>query len=111
MTFKKKLEMVAEIDPAFVQSVRRLRVALWVFGTAIILAILLAVWGIAVNFGQQTEIRKVQSACAEDPDGKVCQEVKRAADLARSLGDSCIPFYQVDSNGELLQLTRCPPQR
>jgi hypothetical protein len=95
MTFGEKLAHAAKDDPKFAASVRRLRAAGWLFGLGLVLAIAFGAWAVTVNFFQETEIRKVQSACAADPDSDNCQTVKRESDEARSIADTCIGFWKV----------------
>jgi hypothetical protein len=54
------------------------------------------IFAIVVNFQQEKKITRVeQSACAQAPSSKECQQVKRESDEAQSIADTCIAFWKV----------------
>lgn len=63
MTFGEKLERVRHEDPDFARSAKRLRVATWLFGSAVFVALAFAVWAVVVNGQQANQITKIESPC------------------------------------------------
>lgn len=111
MTFGQKLAHAAKDDPQFARSVKRLRLASWLFGIGVVLAIVLGIWAVTTNFFQSADIRtvtrKVDSDCERNPSGKACQRTKQRSDERRSLASACVLFEKVDREGRLLRTTRC----
>jgi hypothetical protein len=65
MTFSEKIAHVAETDPKYARSVKRLRLASWVFAIALLLALVVAFDAYFVNGDQGTTINTItNSACA-----------------------------------------------
>lgn len=106
MTFGEKLAQAAENDPAFGRSMKRLRIASLLFGVGLLLALVLALWGLVIGFGNSTEItnvtKKVESPCqrAEESHRRdkeataECDHLR--AEIARHepIENSCIPFQR-----------------
>jgi hypothetical protein len=63
MTFGEKLSHVAKDDPKFARSVRRIRVASAVFGIAVVVAVAVALWSLAIGFSNKTQLTKIESPC------------------------------------------------
>lgn len=97
MTFAEKIAHVAREDPEFARSVRRMRSASWVFGIAVVIALVFGIWAVVVNSQQDTRITRVErrSACEEDPTSFQCQHTKQEASRAASIYTNCISFRAV----------------
>lgn len=59
-------------------------------------AAIASTFAVVVNFMQSGDISRIEkSACGKSPSGKECKKVSREAAEARSIRDSCIPFWKV----------------
>jgi hypothetical protein len=101
VTLGEKLDRAAQDDPRFARSVRRLRLASWIFGIGVALAIGIGIWAVAVNFGQDTTIErqtttiKRLSVCERNAVGERCQVIRRRAEEGESVRDLCRRFWRV----------------
>lgn len=104
MTFAEKLSNVAETDPDYAKAIKRLRVASWIFGIAVTLALTVAIQAFWVNADQGDTINQyTNSACAKaypvdggsgDPKAVVeCQELRIAIAKAEGIEGPCV-LYQ-----------------
>lgn len=80
MTFAEKLTHVAKDDPKFAKSVKRMRIASWVFGLGVALAIGIGIWSLAVNVRQDNQITKIESPCLKY--GSKSPQCKKAFEAA-----------------------------
>lgn len=80
MTFAEKVSHVAKDDPKFARSVKRMRVASWIFGLAVAAALAFALWSLSIGFSNQTQITKIESPCLRY--GAKSQQCKRAFEQA-----------------------------
>ena len=95
MTFAEKIEQVRKDDPNFAKSVKRIRIASWLFGAGVVVALAFGVWAVVVNSQQATQITRVQrSACEVDAAGFECQQTRRESSRAANLYTTCIPFFK-----------------
>ncbi len=90
MTFGEKLEKVRHDDPDFARSAKRLRVATWLFGTAVAIALAFAVWAVVVNGQQATQITKIESPCIRyGAKSDQCKEAFEQAVLTITHAQAC----------------------
>jgi len=80
MTFAEKLNHVARDDPKFASSVKRMRIASWVFGVGVAFAIGIGIWSVAVNVQQDKQITRIESPCLRY--GSKSPQCKRAFEAA-----------------------------
>lgn len=90
MTFAEKLSHVAKDDPKFAKSVKRMRVASWVFGIGVAAALGFALWSLAIGFSNQTQITRIESPCLRyGAKSEQCKEAFEQAVLTISHAQAC----------------------
>lgn len=109
MNLMHKLDEIADQDPGFVRSVKRLRTASWIFGVALGVALAVAIFSLTLGLHNETRITKNEtrvtkvekSACAEAQehphDVKAiaeCQSVRASAERLANKIVNCIPFWR-----------------
>lgn len=90
MTFREKLAHVAKDDPDFARSARNWRIASWVFGIAVVVALAFGAWSLKIGFSNSTQITKIESPCLKyGPDSHQCEEAFSAAVLTITHPQAC----------------------
>lgn len=80
MTFREKLAHVAKDDPDFARSARRWRIASWVFGIAVVVALFFGIGSLVIGVSNKNQITKIESPCLKyGPDSEQCEEAFSAA--------------------------------
>jgi hypothetical protein len=108
MTFAEKIAHVSETDPDYAKAVKRLRVASWVFGVGLALALFIAIQTYLVNGDQGTTINNItNSACSraygsfgnKQPEDKVavreCEALRVAIAKAEGVQGPCVLYQRV----------------
>jgi hypothetical protein len=108
MTFAEKIAHVAESDPAYARSVKRLRIASWVFGIGLAVALFIGIQTTIVNSDQGTTINTItNSACSKayshlgegvKPDPKAaheCEALRVAIAKAEGVEGPCVLYQRV----------------
>jgi hypothetical protein len=80
MTFAEKLSHVAKDDPKFARSVKRIRIASWIFGVAVVAALGFAGWALKIGFNNKGQITKIESPCLKY--GAKSEQCKKAFEQA-----------------------------
>jgi len=91
------LRKVATLDPEYVKRERRREIRFWGSLFLAFVAIAGATWAVVVNGRQDTQLTRIeQSACAEDPAGRKCAELRAEIAEAEPLRNPCISHQRVE---------------
>lgn len=117
MTFTEKLAHVAETDPKYARSVKRLKYASWLFALAIALALIVAFDAYFVNGSQGTTINEItNSACSkayahigegqkpEPRAARECETLRVTIAKAEGVEGPCVLYQRVTGQ----RGTHCP---
>jgi len=106
MTLAEKIAHIAKDDPKFARSVKRLRMASWLFGLGALLALAFSIWAVAVNFFQSADITNVhndvtriqKTPCSRHPaqPSQACEELRQALAASESIVAECIAHQRVE---------------